>query len=59
MTDNPRITNVGMKMLCLSLGILYEELKEHAPYIEIKSKFSDAKTQILDLGITGAVASKL
>ncbi len=59
MTDNPRITNVGIKMLCMSLGLLYEDLKDKSPIIEIKSKFSDAKTQFLDLGITGAVESKL
>jgi hypothetical protein len=44
MTDNPRITNVGIKMLCMSLGLVYEDLGDKAPIIEIKSKFSDAKT---------------
>lgn len=44
MTDNPRITNVGIKMMCMALGVLYEEQGERAPIIEIKSRFSDAKT---------------
>lgn len=58
-TDNPRITNVGIKMLCMSLGVLKEDLADQSPIIEIKSKFSDAKTQLLDLGLKGAVESKI